>query len=33
MLFDVRAVIARAEEMVPRRGAMLSRLWRTKQLE
>ena len=32
-LFDVHAVIARAEEMVPGHGATLSRLWRTKQLE
>ena len=32
-LFDVHAVIARAEAMVPGHGAMLSRLWRTKQLE
>jgi len=32
-LFDVHAVIARAEAMVPGHGATLSRLWRTKQLE
>ncbi len=32
-LFDVHAVVARAEELVPGHGAMLSRLWRTKQLE
>src|SRR5512143_797291 len=32
-LFDVHAVMARAEELLPGHGAMLSRLWRTKQLE
>jgi 2-haloacid dehalogenase len=32
-LFDVHAVIVRAEELAPGHGAMLSRLWRTKQLE
>ncbi len=32
-LFDVHAVMARAEELLPSHGAMLSRLWRTKQLE
>jgi len=32
-LFDVHAVTARAEELLPGHGAMLSRLWRTKQLE
>ena len=32
-LFDVHAVVARAEELLPGHGAMLSRLWRTKQLE
>ncbi len=32
-LFDVHAVIARAEELLPGHGAILSRLWRTKQLE
>ena len=32
-LFDVHAVIARADELLPGHGAMLSRLWRTKQLE
>jgi 2-haloacid dehalogenase len=32
-LFDVHSVTARAEELVPGRGAVLSQLWRTKQLE
>ena len=32
-LFDVHAVVARADELLPGHGAMLSRLWRTKQLE
>src|SRR5262249_16792658 len=32
-LFDVNAVVARAEALLPGHGAMLSRLWRTKQLE
>ena len=32
-LFDVYSVAARAEALVPGRGAALSQLWRTKQLE
>ncbi len=32
-LFDVHSVTALAEELVPGRGAALSQLWRTKQLE
>jgi 2-haloacid dehalogenase len=32
-LFDVHAVVARADELLPGHGAMLSRLWRAKQLE
>ena len=32
-LFDVHAVIVRAEELAPGHGAVLSRLWRAKQLE
>jgi 2-haloacid dehalogenase len=32
-LFDVHSVAARAEALVPGRGAALSQLWRTKQLE
>jgi len=32
-LFDVHAVVERAEGLLPGHGAMLSRLWRTKQLE
>jgi 2-haloacid dehalogenase len=32
-LFDVNAIGARAEELLPGHGAVLSRLWRTKQLE
>jgi 2-haloacid dehalogenase len=32
-LFDVHAVMTRAEELLPGHGAMLSQLWRTKQLE
>jgi 2-haloacid dehalogenase len=32
-LFDVHSVITLAEELAPRQGAVLSQLWRTKQLE
>jgi len=32
-LFDVHSVIAEAERLLPGHGAMLSQLWRTKQLE
>jgi len=32
-LFDVHGVVVRAEELAPGHGAMLSRLWRAKQLE
>lgn len=32
-IFDVHSVIARCEEFFPGRGAALSQLWRTKQLE
>jgi len=32
-LFDVHAVVARCDEFWPGRGAVLSQLWRTKQLE
>lgn len=32
-LFDVHSLTAVAEEIAPRQGAILSRLWRTKQLE
>ena len=32
-LFDVHSVVALAEELAPRQGALLSQLWRTKQLE
>ena len=32
-LFDVHAIVARAEALMPRHGAALSRLWRAKQLE
>ena len=32
-LFDVHSIAALAERLVPRHGAMLSRLWRAKQLE
>jgi 2-haloacid dehalogenase len=32
-LFDVHSIVALAEEIAPRNGAALSRLWRTKQLE
>ena len=32
-LFDVHSLIALAEELAPRQGAVLSQLWRTKQLE
>ena len=32
-LFDVHSVVTLAEEFAPRQGAVLSQLWRTKQLE
>jgi len=32
-LFDVHSVVTLAEEVAPRQGALLSQLWRTKQLE
>jgi 2-haloacid dehalogenase len=32
-LFDVHSVVTLAEELAPRQGAVLSQLWRTKQLE
>ncbi len=32
-LFDVHSVVATAEKLLPGRGAALSQLWRTKQLE
>ena len=32
-LFDVHSVIALCEEMFPGKGAQLSQLWRSKQLE
>ncbi|MET0917477.1 MAG: haloacid dehalogenase type II [Burkholderiales bacterium] len=32
-LFDVHSIAVLAEELAPRSGALLSRLWRTKQLE
>jgi len=32
-LFDVHSVVTLAEEIAPRQGAVLSQLWRTKQLE
>ena len=32
-LYDVHSVIMLAEELAPRQGAVLSQLWRTKQLE
>ena len=32
-LFDVHSVVMLAEELAPRQGALLSQLWRTKQLE
>ena len=32
-LFDVHSVVTLAEELAPRQGALLSQLWRTKQLE
>ncbi|HXT04298.1 MAG TPA: HAD-IA family hydrolase, partial [Casimicrobiaceae bacterium] len=32
-LFDVHSVITLAEELAPRQGAVLSQVWRTKQLE
>ena len=32
-LFDVHSVVTLAEEVAPRQGAVLSQLWRTKQLE
>jgi 2-haloacid dehalogenase len=32
-LFDVHSVVTLAEEAAPRQGAVLSQLWRTKQLE
>jgi 2-haloacid dehalogenase len=32
-LFDVHSIVALAEEIAPRNGAALSRVWRTKQLE
>src|SRR5215510_3971895 len=32
-LFDVHSVIARCERLFPGKGAQLSQLWRTKQLE
>lgn len=32
-LYDVHSVVTLAEELAPRQGAVLSQLWRTKQLE
>ena len=32
-LFDVHSVVALAEELAPRQGAVLSQVWRTKQLQ
>jgi 2-haloacid dehalogenase len=32
-LFDVHSVVTLAEELAPRQGAVLSQVWRTKQLE
>ena len=32
-LFDVHSVTATAESIAPRQGALLSQIWRTKQLE
>jgi 2-haloacid dehalogenase len=32
-LFDVHSIVTLAESMAPRQGAVLSQLWRTKQLE
>jgi 2-haloacid dehalogenase len=32
-LFDVHSVVTLAEELAPRQGAVLSQIWRTKQLE
>ena len=32
-LFDVHSVIARCEQLWPGKGALLSQLWRAKQLE
>ena len=32
-LFDVHSIAALAEELAPRQGAVLSQIWRTKQLE
>ena len=32
-LFDVHSIAATAEELAPRQGAVLSQIWRTKQLE
>ncbi|HEX6137327.1 MAG TPA: haloacid dehalogenase type II [Casimicrobiaceae bacterium] len=32
-LFDVHSVVTLAEELAPRQGALLSQVWRTKQLE
>jgi 2-haloacid dehalogenase len=32
-LFDVHSVVTLAEELAPRKGAVLSQLWRTTKLE